>query len=107
MSSEDSSMTTMVETTGPAPQQNLTPTPTPTPKRPQYKRVAPIIKNAFRAQAVVESPKKITPAENDDYSDEYEEEIIVKTTATICGGCYNCNWTGYSTDDPEKCKLYM
>ena len=85
-------------------------------KRPQYKRVAPIIKNAFRAQEVVEPPKKIAPVDLDESVDEYndgdnsdyeESTNIINTTVTSCPGCYNCNWTGYSTNEPEKCKLYM
>ena len=24
----------------------------------------------------------------------------------ICPGCYNCNWTGYATSEPERCILY-
>ena len=28
------------------------------------------------------------------------------STTLECQGCYNCNWTGYSTDDPQRCKRY-
>ena len=45
------------------------------------------------------------------YSDESDDESDYETTTaqlpTQCPGCYNCNWTGYSTADPERCKQYM
>ena len=50
---------------------------------------------------------------SEDEDDEYSP-LPQKSKKTVeqddgpfeCPGCYNCNWTGYTTDQPDRCKLY-
>ena len=32
--------------------------------------------------------------------------VVLANEPFACPGCYNCNWTGYATDNPEGCKDY-
>ena len=44
--------------------------------------------------------------ESEDNPSDIKKNTVNTDNAYTCAGCYNCNWTGYTTSDPDRCLLY-